>query len=193
MRKLPSDRGSRKGPRKKRVPRAVPTLQPGDAQGPSSDRGAPTLRFLPHAEPFTPDEPAGPVPVAPTTSEVRARGGVDVPILGLKTVSEQNQRGSWRPHARRHAHQKNVVGLVLSGTVARMMLPLAPLLVTITRVAPSGGLDDDNLAGSQKYVRDAIAQVLGCDDGVKEKRVEWRVEQKKGPWGIEIRIEVKCG
>ena len=116
---------------------------------------------------------------------------MNLPIPGLKTVSEANtsDRQHWRRRYERSQRQKQVVALALRGTVAAMMAPLAPLLVTITRIAPSKGLDSDNKISSQKYVRDAIARVLGIDDG--DPRVEYRVEQRKGPWGIEIRIEVK--
>ncbi len=65
----------------------------------------------------------------------------------------------------------------------------APLVVTMTRVAPSSGLDSDNMVGSMKHVRDAIAGVLGIDD--KDPRVEWRVNQRKGPWSVEIHVVAK--
>lgn len=65
---------------------------------------------------------------------------------------------------------------------------VAPLIVTMTRVAPSAGLDSDNAVGSMKHVRDAVAKVLGIDD--RSPLVDWRVEQRKGPWATEIRIEM---
>ncbi len=121
------------------------------------------------------------------------KGGVDRPIPGLKTASEQNCRDHWRTSSKRHKQQKEVVTLALRGTVAPMMLAHAPLVVTMTRISPGTGLDSDNAVSSMKYVRDAIAKVLGCDDGIRETRVEWRVDQQRGPWGIRIRIELKDG
>ena len=114
---------------------------------------------------------------------------VNVPLPGLRTVSEMNMRESHWSRAKRSSLQRNHVTLVLRGTVAKMMAPMAPLVVTMTRLAPSSGLDSDNLVSSMKHVRDAIAKVIGIDDG--DPRIDWRVEQKRGSWGIEIRIEVK--
>ena len=114
---------------------------------------------------------------------------VDVPILGLRLVSEANARSHWAEKARRVKAQRNVVTLVLRGTVARSMMAVAPLSVTITRVSPSVGLDDDNAVSSAKAVRDAVAKVLGVDD--RDERVDWLVRQERGPWGVRIRIEPK--
>lgn len=115
---------------------------------------------------------------------------VDVPIPGLRLGRGQNAREHHFTRARRVAHEKNVVTLVLRGTVARTMLAVAPLAVTITRVAPGKGLDDDNATSSAKAVRDAIAGVLGIDDG--DERVDWLVRQERGPWGVRIRIEERA-
>ena len=112
---------------------------------------------------------------------------IDVPIPGLRLVSEANSRGHWAVKAKRVAHQRSVVTMVLRGTVARSMMTLAPLSVTITRVAPSSGLDDDNAVSSAKACRDAVAQVLGIDD--RDPRVDWLVRQERGKWAVRIRIE----
>lgn len=40
-------------------------------------------------------------------------------------------------------------------------------------------LDDDNLAGGFKALRDAIAESLGIDDG--DERIEWIYRQQVGP------------
>ncbi len=112
---------------------------------------------------------------------------VNVPIHGLRLVSEANSHTHWRRRSARAKAQRNVVALVLRGTVARQMMHVAPLVVTITRVAPSAGLDSDNLVGSAKHVRDAVAEVLGIDD--RDASVRWAVDQERGPWGVRIRIE----
>ena len=69
--------------------------------------------------------------------------------------------------------------------------PKPPLLVTITRIAPCE-LDDDNLAGSAKNVRDSVAKWLGVDDRTKRSGVHWRYKQTRGrvrEYGVGIRIE----
>lgn len=61
--------------------------------------------------------------------------------------------------------------------------PQIPCTCVLTRVAPSSGLDDDNLAGALKAVRDAVAQWLGVDD--KDRMtVRYRYAQRRGPWGV---------
>lgn len=109
---------------------------------------------------------------------------VSVPIPGLRLAS-LNVREHWATRARRVARERNLVTLVLRGTVAAQMMLVAPLVVTITRIGPRR-LDDDNATGSAKAVRDAIATALGVDD--RDDRVCWRVEQASGAFGVHIAI-----
>jgi hypothetical protein len=53
------------------------------------------------------------------------------------------------------------------------------LVVEMTRIAPRP-LDDDNLAGCFKGVRDGIARALGVSDSTKVKHVRWRPAQERG-------------
>lgn len=64
--------------------------------------------------------------------------------------------------------------------------PAVPCAVTLTRVAPSNGLDSDNLQGGLKAVRDELAVWLGVDD--RDPRVEWKYAQRRGAWGVEVSI-----
>lgn len=54
-------------------------------------------------------------------------------------------------------------------------------------------LDDDNLAGGFKALRDAIAESLGIDDG--DDRIEWVYRQQVGPkpHGTIVTITTKKG
>lgn len=54
-------------------------------------------------------------------------------------------------------------------------------------------LDDDNLAGGFKALRDAIAESLGIDDG--DERVEWIYRQQVGPkpHGTIVMVTTKKG
>lgn len=67
-------------------------------------------------------------------------------------------------------------------------VPAPPCEVLLTRVAPSKGLDGDNLQGSLKAIRDAVAAWIGIDDG--SERVHYTYAQERGPWGV--RIECTC-
>lgn len=61
------------------------------------------------------------------------------------------------------------------------------LAITLTRVAPRK-LDDDNLRGAFKAVRDEVAAYFGVDDA--DPRLEWRYEQAKGKAAVRIAFDV---
>lgn len=103
---------------------------------------------------------------------------IKVPI---RTVPGQNVRESWRARARRVKAERHAVAWVLVGT----RKPPVPCTVQITRVAPSNGLDDDNLAGALKASRDQVAEWLGVDDKRRDI-VRYVYAQRRGPWGVEI-------
>ena len=114
-----------------------------------------------------------------------------VTIPGLRLVSEANAHEHWRKRSARAKHQKHATtrDLWTFALVARYRPPPhpVPLVVTITRVG-SRLMDSDNAVGAAKHVRDAVAKWLGRDDG-PTCGVEWRVVQRKGAYGVEIRIE----
>ena len=68
----------------------------------------------------------------------------------------------------------------------------AGLRVTLIAVRQKR-LDDDNLAGGFKALRDAIADSLGIDDG--DERIEWIYRQQVGPkpHGTIVMITTKKG
>jgi hypothetical protein len=90
-------------------------------------------------------------------------------LLPIRIESCANLREHWAKRAgRAKAHR-----------MAALAVPRHPLpcVVTITRIAPRK-LDDDNLAGGCKALRDGIADRLGVDDG--SPLVQWRYDQRKG-------------
>ena len=110
-----------------------------------------------------------------------------VVIPGLRLVSEANAREHWRARAARTKTQKLTVGLVLHSLVAAP--PSPPVDIVIVRTSP-GTLDDDNLQGSGKHVRDAVAKWIGIDDG-RRAGFRCRVEQTsagRGVYSVTIRI-----
>lgn len=104
------------------------------------------------------------------------------------TVSEANAHTHWRARQRRAAHQRGLAKLVLRSQVKP---PAPPLKVTLERIAPRA-LDSDNLAGSQKHVRDGVADWLGIDD--RDPRVTWAYLQSKGqPREYAVRVLIEVG
>lgn len=105
--------------------------------------------------------------------------------LPLRTVSEANARGHWSRRAKRAKGQRHVAGLALRSQLAGAPLPV---VVTLTRIAPRM-LDDDNLRGALKAVRDGVADALGLDD--RDVRATWVYVQERrgvGQYAVEIQV-----
>lgn len=105
--------------------------------------------------------------------------------LPLVVVSEANQREFWRKrHARNKAQQGRVAieWLIAFGSSR----PNAPCRVQFTKL---GGqkLDSGNLEGAFKHVQDAVARILGIDDG--SDLITWTYDQQPGgEKGIRVEI-----
>lgn len=105
--------------------------------------------------------------------------------LELKTVSEPNVRGHWAKRAARTKAQRRKAQSLCAAPAAAVGLPVA---VTLTRIAPSSGLDDDNLRGALKAVRDGVADAFGLDD--RDGRIQWAYGQARGKdYGVRIDME----
>ncbi len=103
---------------------------------------------------------------------------ISVPI---RTVPGMNVREHWRARAARVQSERINTSLMLEGHTK----PPTPLTVRLTRIAPSNGLDSDNLAGSMKAIRDEVAAWLGVDDK-HENVVRYVYAQRRGQWAVEI-------
>ncbi len=129
--------------------------------------------------------PRKPAPVAlpPSCSWL-----VVLTVPGLVVQSEPNERCHWAVRANRFKAQEHAVGLAFSCANIPTGPAFARCEVTLTRL---GGrrLDDDNLAGAFKAVRDRLAKWLGVDDA--DPRVAWHYSQRSGVKGIEIRVEAR--
>jgi hypothetical protein len=97
-----------------------------------------------------------------------------------------NAREHHMSRARRAKDEKSKARLVAR---ARLRMPARlPVRVTLTRFSPGTvKLDDDNLRGTLKAVRDGIAAWLGVDDG--GPWVRWEYEQMRGEWAARVTIE----
>ena len=102
--------------------------------------------------------------------------------IPLRLSNGLNAREHYFVRAKRVKSERRAVAWMLKGTP-----PAAPLIVTMTRIAPSAGLDSDNLISSCKALRDQIAEWLGVDD--KHPSVKYVCNQRRGPWAVGIQIE----
>lgn len=89
----------------------------------------------------------------------------------------------WGRRHKRVAEERDLVSWALVGKPK----PATPCRIQIVRIAPSNGLDDDNLASACKGVRDALAQWMGVDDRRRDL-VRYSYDQLRGPWGVRIDI-----
>lgn len=114
-----------------------------------------------------------------------------VDITGLRTESEANDHAHWRERQKRAKHARGTVLVVLGANVRRSTIPALVLDVTLTRVAPSSGLDDDNLRPALKHARDGVADFLGLKSD-RDPRVAWHYAQERGPWAVRITIAARA-
>lgn len=107
--------------------------------------------------------------------------------LPIRTVSTTNQRWNWRARNRMAKAQRTPVGLVVKAMLARDPQRL-PVYVTLVRIAPRQ-LDDDNLRGALKSIRDGVADAFGLDD--RDSSLRWLYDQRPGgvrEYAVEISI-----
>ena len=102
--------------------------------------------------------------------------------IPIRLPSLLNTRMHWRKLAKLKQQQRFATLCCLNSLVP----PSMPLVVTITRVGPRK-LDDDNLAGACKYVRDQIANMIGVDDG--SELYTWVYQQRTGYYGVDVEIK----
>lgn len=116
-------------------------------------------------------------------------------IIPIKTVSESNSRDHWRVAHSRHKSQKAAVRWTLLSEDLQVDLPCT---ITLVRCGKRE-LDDDNLMGALKYVRDAIADYLipGLAPGRADddRRIHWKYAQDHSAvpyvlarfwWGLDL-------
>ena len=102
--------------------------------------------------------------------------------IPVRTVSALNARMHWAARARQVKKERQATALWFP---KRRIVEL-PAVVTMVRLSP-GTLDDDNLRGALKGVRDEIARQLGVDD--RDARVEWKYAQGRGKAAVLVTIE----
>lgn len=101
----------------------------------------------------------------------------------IQTKSAANLREHWAARHRRIKTQRTATAY----RTPPSLKALGPLLiVTLTRFAPRQ-LDDDNLRGALKGVRDQVACALGVDD--RSSLVKWEYSQAKGEPSVGVDVQ----
>lgn len=128
----------------------------------------------------------GPLPTAQTGD-----GWVEF-LVPVRVTSALNAREHHMARARRVRAEHEATTLALTATregreALAQLQP--PLMITLTAITPRAG-DDDNRVGGLKGVRDAIASVLGVDDG--DERITWVYgKPERGKYAARARIEAR--
>ena len=115
--------------------------------------------------------------------------------LPMRLPSMANLRLHWATKARTVKAQRSATGLALRTTGRAFVTawkhmdanPNLRLHCLLTRVGPRA-LDDDNLQGAFKAVRDEVAATFGIDDG--SERWRWQYAQERGLYAVRIRLAV---
>ena len=117
-------------------------------------------------------------------------------LIQLKTISSSNAREHWTKRAKRVKAERTLAACVMrwsagmSRESAQRILSWNPV-IRLTRIAGPRGktLDDDNLRGCLKAVRDGVADSFGIADN--DPRVSWDYAQRKADyWGVDVEVFV---
>lgn len=103
-------------------------------------------------------------------------------LIPVKTVAGLNAREHWRIRAARVSKERSTASML---TPQGVVLPC-----TVRMIRRSAGtLDDDNLQGACKAIRDGIADKIGVADN--DQRIVWEYAQekcKRGEFGVKVLI-----
>ena len=123
---------------------------------------------------------------------------IRIPNLVTRNTANNSQgttRGGMIARARERKGIRNLIRLYVLTEMRRAGLTfdnVAPCIVTVTRIAPSRGLDAwDGLPGALKPCVDGVADAFGLTDD-RDSRIEWRCAQERGKprqYGIRVTIE----
>lgn len=104
--------------------------------------------------------------------------------LPIKTVAGLNAREHWHKRAKRVRAER----LAANFGIRSPNMPSLPIRVTMTRLS-AGSLDDDNLQGAFKAIRDGVADAYGVPDN--DPRITWLYAQercKRGEFGVRVEL-----
>lgn len=102
--------------------------------------------------------------------------------IPIKTTYTLNSRMHWSKRQRIRKGERNAVKLALP------VFKVPPLVrILLTRVGPRA-MDDDNVPGALKGIRDGLADRLGIDDG--SPLIKWEYAQEKRGNEYAVRVEI---
>ncbi len=107
-------------------------------------------------------------------------------VLPMRLRSGPNTRLHWRQRARTTKAERSAAW---ANTVGWRLADKEVAVVTLTRLAPRK-MDDDNLQGVLKAVRDGVADRLGVRDD--DPQVQWRYGQESAGtrfYGVRIALD----
>jgi hypothetical protein len=126
-------------------------------------------------------------PFAPTRDGVTGLAGARCTravVIPLRTVSALNVREHWDVRRDRVRDERSTTLAVLRTTIGPLLH--APFGVRLVRIAPRA-LDDDNLRGALKAIRDGVQDFVGIDD--RYLRVDYDQERgRPGEYGVRIEL-----
>lgn len=103
--------------------------------------------------------------------------------IRVKTTNPNNGSQGWSrnaTYAKARTRKAQRAQAMLETRAALGLHPRLPVVVTLTRVAPSNGLDPhDGLGASLKGIIDGITDALGLASD-RDSRVRWHIEQRRG-------------
>lgn len=95
--------------------------------------------------------------------------------LPIKTAGGLNARLHWAQRAKAVRRERDTACMFVRGAAMKHKLQ-PPVTITLTRISP-GTLDDDNLQGALKAIRDGVADAFHVADN--DKRIRWQYAQEK--------------
>lgn len=104
---------------------------------------------------------------------------------GMRVSSSTNMRSGHFARAGRVKKEKSAAYLTML-SLRNLLTPAC--IITLTRVAPRT-LDDDNLRGALKSIRDGIARAMRVDDATP--MIEWRYNQEYAAGRYAVMVEVR--
>lgn len=110
-------------------------------------------------------------------------------VVPIRTSTGLNAREHWAVRKKRVSAERAATRLLWRAARQR---PVLPVDIQLVRIAPgTRPMDDDNLPGSMKAIRDELAELLGVDDGNRAV-IRFTYAQERGPWGVRVTVRERA-